>query len=106
MKSVYRVKLPHEIKAFPAHTSSILNGMAHALHLWQVVSVGLSLSLCHYSLQGPQDIGWRSLRCLLQALIPSLLMNVHIVGLNQIFDVEIDKVNLLMSECVLTTMTH
>ena len=44
------------------------------------------------SMQGPQDIGWRSLRGLLQALVPSLLMNVHIVGLNQIFDVEIDKV--------------
>ena len=43
-------------------------------------------------MQGPQDIGWRSLRGLLQALIPALLMNIHIVGLNQIFDVEIDKV--------------
>ena len=43
-------------------------------------------------LQGPADVGWRSLRGLLQALIPSLLMNLHIVGLNQIFDVEIDKV--------------
>ena len=42
-------------------------------------------------MQGPQDIGWRSLRGLLQALIPALLMNIHIVGLNQIFDVEIDK---------------
>ncbi|XP_009773891.1 homogentisate geranylgeranyltransferase-like [Nicotiana sylvestris] len=30
---------------------------------------------------------------LLKALIPSLLMNVYVVGLNQIFDVEIDKVN-------------
>ena len=42
-------------------------------------------------MQGPQDIGWRSLQGLLQALIPALLMNIHIVGLNQIFDVEIDK---------------
>ncbi|MCE3052347.1 hypothetical protein HAX54_052355 [Datura stramonium] len=30
---------------------------------------------------------------LLKALIPSLLMNVYVVGLNQLFDVEIDKVN-------------
>ncbi len=48
--------------------------------------------MCCIDLQGPADVGWRSLRGLLQALIPSLLMNLHIVGLNQIFDVEIDKV--------------
>jgi homogentisate phytyltransferase/homogentisate geranylgeranyltransferase len=30
---------------------------------------------------------------LLQALIPALCMNVYIVGLNQIYDIEIDKVN-------------
>jgi len=28
----------------------------------------------------------------LQAVIPALLMNVYIVGLNQIFDIDIDKV--------------
>jgi len=28
-----------------------------------------------------------------QALVPSILMNIYIVGLNQLFDVEIDKVN-------------
>ncbi|XP_044472162.1 homogentisate geranylgeranyltransferase, chloroplastic-like [Mangifera indica] len=30
---------------------------------------------------------------LLKALVPSILMNIYIVGLNQLFDVEIDKVN-------------
>lgn len=30
---------------------------------------------------------------LLQALVSALLMNISIVGLNQVFDVEIDKVN-------------
>ena len=30
---------------------------------------------------------------LLQALIPALLMNICIVGLNQIFDVPIDRIN-------------
>ena len=30
---------------------------------------------------------------LMQALIPALLMNVCIVGLNQIFDVPIDRIN-------------
>lgn len=29
---------------------------------------------------------------ILQAVIPALLMNVYIVGLNQIFDIDIDKV--------------
>ena len=29
----------------------------------------------------------------MQALIPALLMNVYIVGLNQIYDIDIDKVN-------------
>lgn len=28
-----------------------------------------------------------------QALVPALLMNVSIVGLNQLYDVEIDKIN-------------
>lgn len=27
-----------------------------------------------------------------QALAPSILMNIYVVGLNQLFDVEIDKV--------------
>uniref|UniRef100_A0A2N9F094 Homogentisate phytyltransferase n=1 Tax=Fagus sylvatica TaxID=28930 RepID=A0A2N9F094_FAGSY len=30
---------------------------------------------------------------LLKALVPSILMNIYVVGLNQLFDVEIDKVN-------------
>ncbi|KAF9662082.1 hypothetical protein SADUNF_Sadunf18G0016400 [Salix dunnii] len=30
---------------------------------------------------------------LLKALVPSVLMNIYVVGLNQLFDVEIDKVN-------------
>lgn len=29
---------------------------------------------------------------LLQAVIPALLMNVYIVGLNQVYDIDIDKV--------------
>ncbi|XP_065850811.1 homogentisate geranylgeranyltransferase, chloroplastic-like [Euphorbia lathyris] len=30
---------------------------------------------------------------ILKALLPSILMNIYVVGLNQLFDVEIDKVN-------------
>lgn len=29
----------------------------------------------------------------MQAVIPALLMNVYIVGLNQVYDIEIDKVS-------------
>lgn len=31
-----------------------------------------------------------------QAIIPALCMNVYIVGLNQLYDIEIDKVTKLM----------
>lgn len=44
-------------------------------------------------LQGPQGMARGALICLLQALVPALLMNICIVGLNQIYDVAIDKVN-------------
>ena len=44
-------------------------------------------------LQGPGDFGSRAAVGLLQALVPALLMNICIVGMNQIFDVDIDKVN-------------
>jgi homogentisate phytyltransferase/homogentisate geranylgeranyltransferase len=43
--------------------------------------------------QGPGDFGSQAAIGLLQALIPALLMNICIVGMNQIFDVDIDKVN-------------
>jgi len=35
------------------------------------------------------NVAW----CIGQALVPALLMNICIVGLNQIYDVEIDKIN-------------
>lgn len=44
-------------------------------------------------LQGPGDFGTQAAIGLLQALIPALLMNICIVGMNQIFDVDIDKIN-------------
>ena len=43
--------------------------------------------------QGPGDFGTQAAIGLLQALIPALLMNICIVGMNQIFDVDIDKIN-------------
>ena len=44
-------------------------------------------------LQNPGQWGLPALVGLLQALVPALLMNVSIVGLNQLYDVEIDKIN-------------
>ena len=44
-------------------------------------------------LQGQADLGMSALVGLLQALVPALLMNVCIVGMNQVFDVEIDRIN-------------
>ncbi|KAG8636382.1 hypothetical protein MANES_16G126800v8 [Manihot esculenta] len=39
------------------------------------------------------DLSPRFFLGVLQALVPSVLMNIYVVGLNQLFDVEIDKVN-------------
>ncbi len=39
------------------------------------------------------DQGAVASAALLQALVPALLMNICIVGLNQLYDVEIDRVN-------------
>lgn len=43
--------------------------------------------------QAPGDFGFPALIGLVQALVPALLMNICIVGMNQIFDVEIDRIN-------------
>ena len=42
-------------------------------------------------MQGPGGMSARAARGMLTALVPALLMNVCIVGINQIFDVAIDK---------------
>lgn len=42
-------------------------------------------------MQGPGDVTARAAWGVLTALVPALLMNVCIVGINQIFDVAIDK---------------
>ncbi|DBA79176.1 TPA: hypothetical protein ACH3X1_008999 [Trebouxia sp. C0004] len=57
--------------------------------------LGTFISICSVSLlaMGPGDFGSQAAIGLLQALIPALLMNICIVGTNQIFDVDIDKVN-------------
>ncbi|CAL8468499.1 g8039 [Coccomyxa elongata] len=57
--------------------------------------LGTFISVCSVSALAVGPNGWtaQALVVLLQALVPALLMNVCIVGLNQIFDVPIDKIN-------------
>ncbi|KAL2642657.1 hypothetical protein R1flu_010244 [Riccia fluitans] len=52
-----------------------------------IVSVSL------LALQSPSELSSKFFIGLLQAVIPALFMNIYIVGLNQIYDVDIDKVN-------------
>jgi hypothetical protein len=51
------------------------------------------------AIQSPADLSVTFLIGLLKALIPALCMNVYIVGLNQIYDIEIDKVILKIHVC-------
>eukprot|EP00250_Pteridium_aquilinum_P017092 c2344_g1_i1 orf=446-1657(-) len=58
--------------------------------------IGTAIAIFSISLlavQSFQDFSSRFAVGLAQAMIPALFMNVYIVGLNQIFDIEIDKVN-------------
>lgn len=57
--------------------------------------LGTFVSIVSVSIMAMQTFTWTqpAVVGLLQALIPALLMNVSIVGINQIYDVEIDKVN-------------
>jgi UbiA prenyltransferase family len=66
------------------------NHKSHEVH-------GVWLTGCHrlhlVSMQDLSNPGWVAAKALLQALGPALLMNICIVGLNQLYDVEIDRVN-------------
>ncbi|GAQ77794.1 homogenitisate phytyltransferase [Klebsormidium nitens] len=58
--------------------------------------IGTSLSIVSVSLlamTSPADFSHKAFIGILQALIPALQANVAIVGLNQVYDIEIDKIN-------------
>lgn len=57
--------------------------------------LGTFVSIVSVSIMAMQSFTWTSAAVagLLQALVPALLMNVAIVGVNQLYDVDIDKVN-------------
>ncbi|WOK92677.1 putative homogentisate phytyltransferase 1, chloroplastic [Canna indica] len=51
------------------------------------------ISVSFLAVKSLSDISPLFLTGLLEALIASLFMNIYIVGLNQVFDIEIDKIN-------------
>ncbi|XP_024402099.1 probable homogentisate phytyltransferase 1, chloroplastic [Physcomitrium patens] len=58
--------------------------------------IGSGLGVTSVSLlacQGVSDVNFKFAIGLLKAVIPALCMNVYIVGLNQLYDIDIDKVN-------------
>jgi hypothetical protein len=58
--------------------------------------IGTALSIVSVSLlavESSSDVSSLFFTGVLQALVAALFMNVYIVGLNQVFDIEIDKVN-------------
>ncbi|KAB2627903.1 homogentisate phytyltransferase 1 [Pyrus ussuriensis x Pyrus communis] len=54
--------------------------------------IGIS-SVSLLPLENVTDLSTAFFVGLLKALVPSILMNIYVVGLNQLYDVEIDKVN-------------
>lgn len=64
------------------------------MYNWWMMRDSLILQVSHsLPMQDVRTAGWVAGRALLQALGPALLMNICIVGLNQLYDVEIDRVN-------------
>eukprot|EP00775_Hariotina_reticulata_P005566 gene5566-5803_t len=57
--------------------------------------LGTFVSIVSVSIMAMQTFTWSQAAAvgLLQALVSALLMNISIVGINQVYDVEIDKVN-------------
>lgn len=57
---------------------------------------GTSVAICSVAflaVDSTADVSARMVIGIFQALIPALFMNIYIVGLNQLYDIEIDKLN-------------
>ncbi|MCO5547913.1 hypothetical protein L7F22_001367 [Adiantum nelumboides] len=86
------------VPAAVSSTSADILGWVDAFHRFTRphtiigTAVGI-ISISLLAVQSLQDFTARFASGLVQALIPALFMNVYIVGLNQIFDIDIDKVN-------------
>ncbi|ERN07355.1 hypothetical protein AMTR_s00019p00233430 [Amborella trichopoda] len=61
-------------------------------HTMMGTAIGI-ISVSLLAVESRSDLSLPFLSGLLKALVPALFMNVYIVGLNQLYDVEIDKVN-------------
>ncbi|KAH7433366.1 hypothetical protein KP509_07G065500 [Ceratopteris richardii] len=59
-------------------------------HVMQILGV---ISVSFAAIQSHHDISLRFFVGLVQALVPAVLINIYVVGINQVIDVEIDKVN-------------
>lgn len=59
-----------------------------------IIGSGLSVtSVSLLAIESVSDLNLKFVIGLFKAIIPALCMNVYIVGLNQLYDIEIDKVN-------------
>ncbi|KAK6912535.1 UbiA prenyltransferase family, partial [Dillenia turbinata] len=91
----------HVSKPEDDHSTSFLDGICKQLNAFYRFSrphtvIGTVIGITSVSLLPLESISQLSpsfFLGLLKALVPSVLMNIYIVGLNQLFDVEIDKVN-------------
>lgn len=102
MKTVLATARPvnNEEESLAAHqyTTISLSDWLHAFyrftrpHTVIGTAVGI-ISISLLAVQNAADLSSRFVIGILQALIPALFMNVYIVGLNQIYDIQIDKVN-------------
>lgn len=64
--------------------------------------LGTFVSILSVSIMAMGSFTWTTAAFagLLQALVPALLMNISIVGINQIYDVDIDKVGHQSGACM------
>ncbi|XP_030956235.1 homogentisate phytyltransferase 1, chloroplastic-like isoform X1 [Quercus lobata] len=93
----------HEYASKPEddYSTSFLNVLSKQLEAFYLFSrphtvIGTVIGIVSVSLlpvETVADLTPTFFMGLLKALVPSILMNIYIVGLNQLFDVEIDKVN-------------
>ncbi|KAL5225447.1 hypothetical protein ABZP36_012086 [Zizania latifolia] len=112
-KSSYH-RMPHRPTATSANASGqpLQSGEVHdSASIWKPISssldafyrfsrphtvIGTALSIVSVSLlavESLSDVSPLFLTGLLEAVVAALFMNIYIVGLNQLFDIEIDKVN-------------
>ncbi|CAK9184529.1 unnamed protein product, partial [Ilex paraguariensis] len=102
-RSIFSGKLEHKHASAPknGNLTTFQTDLCERLYAFYRFSrphtvIGTVIGITSVSLlplESMADLSLAFLVGLLKALIPSILMNIYVVGLNQLFDVEIDKVN-------------